>query len=186
MKLLKELIDSSYKWSAHFVLWKTFSTQKFWIDFIFHHWKNLFINKWKILFGFFCLFIEYEREYIQSNVASFRKFIENLNWGWLQFLFSVNNIWSIFLLKIFEQFSIQFILSWNHRIKMSDQLEKSNHQPQHEDGDDPERKRQNQIKNEEPTIAMEVKTITNIYYDCLERIFDFLDLQSLLNVAGHL
>ena len=26
-------------------------------------------------------------------------------------------------------------------------------------------------------------TITNIYYDCLERIFDFLDLRSLLNVA---
>lgn len=27
------------------------------------------------------------------------------------------------------------------------------------------------------------KTITNIYYDCLERIFDFLDLESLLNLA---
>lgn len=30
----------------------------------------------------------------------------------------------------------------------------------------------------------EVKSITNICYDCLERIFDFLDLESLLNVAG--
>lgn len=29
----------------------------------------------------------------------------------------------------------------------------------------------------------EVKTITNICYDCLERIFDFLDLENLLNVA---
>lgn len=28
------------------------------------------------------------------------------------------------------------------------------------------------------------KAITNIYYDCLEQIFDFLDLESLLNVAG--
>lgn len=28
------------------------------------------------------------------------------------------------------------------------------------------------------------KTLTNIYYDCLERIFDFLDLETLLNVAG--
>lgn len=28
------------------------------------------------------------------------------------------------------------------------------------------------------------KTITNIYYDCLERIFDYLDLESLLSVAG--
>ena len=30
----------------------------------------------------------------------------------------------------------------------------------------------------------EEKTLTNICYDCLERIFDFLDLESLLNVAG--
>lgn len=29
----------------------------------------------------------------------------------------------------------------------------------------------------------EAKTITNIYYDCLERSFDYLDLESLLNVA---
>lgn len=34
------------------------------------------------------------------------------------------------------------------------------------------------------TDQPEEKTITNIYYDCLERIFDFLDLSSLLNVAG--
>ena len=31
--------------------------------------------------------------------------------------------------------------------------------------------------------AIEVKSITNIYYDCLERIFAFLDLENLLNVA---
>lgn len=31
--------------------------------------------------------------------------------------------------------------------------------------------------------VMEAKTITDICYDCLERIFDFLDLESLLNVA---
>lgn len=30
---------------------------------------------------------------------------------------------------------------------------------------------------------IEPAAITNIYYDCLERIFDFLDLESLLNVA---
>lgn len=30
---------------------------------------------------------------------------------------------------------------------------------------------------------IEAKTITNIYYDCLEQIFDLLDLGSLLNVA---
>lgn len=29
----------------------------------------------------------------------------------------------------------------------------------------------------------EAKAITNIYYDCLERIFDFLDLEDLLNVG---
>lgn len=34
-----------------------------------------------------------------------------------------------------------------------------------------------------PTEAEEPKTLTNIYYDCLERIFDFLDLVSILNVA---
>lgn len=30
----------------------------------------------------------------------------------------------------------------------------------------------------------EVKSLTNIYYDCLERIFDFLDLESLLCLAN--
>lgn len=35
-----------------------------------------------------------------------------------------------------------------------------------------------------PAENEEVKSITNIYYDCLEQIFDFLDLESLLNVAG--
>lgn len=29
----------------------------------------------------------------------------------------------------------------------------------------------------------EAKTITDICFECLERIFDFLDLESLLNVA---
>lgn len=33
-------------------------------------------------------------------------------------------------------------------------------------------------------IATETKTITNIYYDCLERIFEYLDIESSLNVAG--
>lgn len=38
---------------------------------------------------------------------------------------------------------------------------------------------------ESPEIAKkpEERSITNIYYDCLERIFDFLDLESLLNLA---
>lgn len=41
--------------------------------------------------------------------------------------------------------------------------------------------------NEEPTDAATIATrasITTIYHDCLDRIFDFLDLESLLNVAG--
>lgn len=37
--------------------------------------------------------------------------------------------------------------------------------------------------NEFNQAEVEEKTITNIYYDCLERIFDFLDLKSLLMVA---
>lgn len=36
---------------------------------------------------------------------------------------------------------------------------------------------------EEMEATSEVKSLTTIYYDCLERIFDFLDLKSLLNVA---
>lgn len=39
------------------------------------------------------------------------------------------------------------------------------------------------VASEEPTNAVETKTITNIYYDCLERIFGFLDLESLLSFA---
>lgn len=44
----------------------------------------------------------------------------------------------------------------------------------------------NEVKNETAVneTNAEPKSITNIYYDCLERIFDFLDLESLLNVAG--
>lgn len=43
-----------------------------------------------------------------------------------------------------------------------------------------------QNRNEYPVKATETesKTITNIYYDCLERILEFLDLESLLNLAG--
>lgn len=37
--------------------------------------------------------------------------------------------------------------------------------------------------DKETANVTETKTLTNIYYDCLERIFDFLDLQSLLNIA---
>lgn len=42
-----------------------------------------------------------------------------------------------------------------------------------------------EIPNEDEINRTEVeaKTITNIYYDCLERIFEFLDLKSLLNLA---
>lgn len=56
---------------------------------------------------------------------------------------------------------------------MSEQEKKLN-----ESDDGPSQKRQKPDENEE------VKSITNICYDCLERIFDFLDLESLLNVAG--
>lgn len=54
----------------------------------------------------------------------------------------------------------------------------------------------NQMENKQqnvkqPTKAGEnadnngdAKSITNICYDCIERIFDFLDLESLLNVAN--
>lgn len=70
----------------------------------------------------------------------------------------------------------------------------SNQQPncqqQHENkNDQPEQKSQKLDENEvEPiVIAFEAETeaisITNMYYDCLKRIFDFLDLASLLNLA---
>ena len=63
---------------------------------------------------------------------------------------------------------------------MADQREKTEHQQNFEKVDQPEQKRQKREENN----ATEVKSITNICYDCLERIFDFLDLQSLLMVAG--
>lgn len=39
------------------------------------------------------------------------------------------------------------------------------------------------VENEERVQALEKKTITNIYYDCLERIMNFLDIDSLVNLA---
>lgn len=54
--------------------------------------------------------------------------------------------------------------------------------------DEPEHKRQelsrpnDEHHNPAPAVE-ETKALSNIYYDCLERIFDFLDLESLLNVA---
>ena len=40
---------------------------------------------------------------------------------------------------------------------------------------------ENEVVN---ATKVEEKTLSNICYDCLERIFDFLDFESLLNVAG--
>lgn len=41
----------------------------------------------------------------------------------------------------------------------------------------------NQDGNKNPSTIMGTRTITNIYYDCLERILEFLDRESLLNLA---
>lgn len=63
----------------------------------------------------------------------------------------------------------------------------------HEIGQEPQQKRQKRTRTAkvEPVAAAQAttreqpqaKTLTNIYYDCLDRIFDFLDIESLLNVA---
>lgn len=74
---------------------------------------------------------------------------------------------------------------------MGNQLQKlncSHHPRHHHDNDDvyePDRKRQKGNRNELTTVKVPVepKSITDICYDCLERILDFLDLQSLLHVA---
>lgn len=71
---------------------------------------------------------------------------------------------------------------------MGNQLKKLNCKHHHYDCDgyEPNRKRQKHDQNQTTENAIEVEpvSLTNICYDCLERIFDFLDLQSLLNVAG--
>lgn len=70
-------------------------------------------------------------------------------------------------------------------MEMSDQ--QPNYKRSHESKNEPKQKHQKQNEREgEPvnTTEPEPITLTNIYYDCLERIFDFLDLESLLNVAG--
>lgn len=38
-------------------------------------------------------------------------------------------------------------------------------------------------RNEENVEATQTKLITNIYYDCLDRIFEYLDIESLLHLA---
>lgn len=67
---------------------------------------------------------------------------------------------------------------------MGNQLKKLNCTHHHYDCDDyePDRKRQKQATAN--PFEVEQVSITNICFDCLEHIFDFLDLQSLLNVAG--
>lgn len=54
------------------------------------------------------------------------------------------------------------------------------------DGGESDRKHQKLVDSEDTAVEVnrtEVKTITNIYYDCLEHIFDRLDFESLLNLA---
>ena len=62
---------------------------------------------------------------------------------------------------------------------MADQ-QQSNHQFLHENKD-------NEVDSVVTTMATTnrpiAKSLTNICYDCLERIFDYLDIESLLNVA---
>lgn len=55
--------------------------------------------------------------------------------------------------------------------------------------DEPEAKHPKHDANEEELIKVAEtspapKSLSNIHYDCLERIFDFLNLQSLLNVEN--
>lgn len=56
----------------------------------------------------------------------------------------------------------------------------------HESSDEPEEKLQKFDEHGEQLANIVeakpgAKTITSIHYDCLERIFDYLDLESLLN-----
>lgn len=66
---------------------------------------------------------------------------------------------------------------------MGDQQEALKHKLQHECDYEPPKNVQKRDSNNELAIATEPRSITNIYYDCLERIFDLLDLKSLLYVA---
>lgn len=62
--------------------------------------------------------------------------------------------------------------------------EQPNDQYENESAYGPAQQHQESDGNKGPIGPRETKTITNICYDCLERIFDFLDLESLVNVAG--
>lgn len=60
----------------------------------------------------------------------------------------------------------------------------SNQQCEHV-GANEQKLEQKQDENDGNSVSgNEPKSLNNIYYDCLERIFDFLDLKSLLNVAN--
>lgn len=65
---------------------------------------------------------------------------------------------------------------------MADLLRNSNKRHQHEISEEPEAKKREPIGGE--VNATDTESITNICNELIERIFDFLDLQSLLNVAG--
>lgn len=56
-----------------------------------------------------------------------------------------------------------------------------NYKRQSDGNDETERTHQ---KYKKYVTEVEPKSINNIYYDCLEHIFDYLDLASLMNVAG--
>lgn len=76
-----------------------------------------------------------------------------------------------------QKHKIRILLS--NCLKMADQPEQlSDHQQQlheqHEADHKPERK---------PDVKAQATSTTNIYYDCLEHISDFLNFESLLNVA---
>lgn len=66
---------------------------------------------------------------------------------------------------------------------MVDEIEEHNQKHQQNRSQKLEQRHQKQEENETSVKTTEEKTITNICYDCLERIFDFSDLKSLLNVA---
>lgn len=67
---------------------------------------------------------------------------------------------------------------------MAEKMQKSNERPQEKNVGEPEHKRPKPNGCANPAAdSMETKNITNICYDSLEHIFDFLDVISLLKVA---
>lgn len=67
-----------------------------------------------------------------------------------------------------------------HRLEMADQEQQQqlNHNQQQQ-----QQQETDHTSERDRDAIPEAKTLTNIYYDCLDQIFDFLNFESLLNVA---